>query len=74
MKFWVVDDGTLDTVIECQRCGAWERFNTDSLFDFDEEEYCNGDSILRALELAELSISPLAYIKLKKSTNEHEGS
>lgn len=29
MKMFLIDDGTLDTVFQCEKCGKWERYSHD---------------------------------------------
>jgi hypothetical protein len=43
--FRLVDDGTLDTVVQCTYCGGEERFDSLALLDDDEEIDALGDSV-----------------------------
>lgn len=36
MTFYLVDDGTMDTVVQCSECGECERFNFGS-GDYDDD-------------------------------------
>lgn len=36
--FRLIDDGTLDTVVECGECGGWERFDIDSTSLLGDQE------------------------------------
>ena len=36
--FTLIDDGTLDTVVECGDCGQTERFDSASLLEWVEED------------------------------------
>ncbi len=40
--FSLVDDGTLDTVVECDFCGGLERFDSDALTPLAEDGYADG--------------------------------
>ncbi len=42
MMFYIVDDGTLDTVLECSKCQSELRYNPDPPLD-DHDTHC-GDS------------------------------
>lgn len=48
MDFRLVDDGTLDTVLECEECGGQERFTFaayDGPFDYDQfVEWARGEA------------------------------
>ena len=37
--FHLVDDGTLDTVVQCSDCGREERFDSHGLLPPEEEEH-----------------------------------
>jgi hypothetical protein len=37
-KFSLIDDGTMDTVIECNQCGEWIRYDLDYLGEDAEIE------------------------------------
>lgn len=38
MTFSLIDDGTLDTVIRCNKCGEWIRYDSEYLETYDGSE------------------------------------
>lgn len=55
--FELVDDGTLDTVVECTRCGKRHRYSSENLVDDSEVEEYDFTDVNDVEELDELRVT-----------------